>query len=146
MPTDSHSTTAAGSLEPRSKSPGLTAPTLLLIAICALVYFLDGLIHSILGPLAPEIARSLQLSNSELGPIFSANLIGQCLGLVVFPIFAARAGQRGVVLVSLVGFGVAQNCTALSDGGTSLFVWRLITGVFLGGCLPSLNFHAPQFP
>lgn len=130
MPADAHSTTAEASL-------GLTAPTLLLIAICALVYFLDGLIHSILGPLAPQIARSLQLSNADLGPIFSANLVGQCLGLIVFPVFAGRAGQRAVVLVCLIGFGLAQSGTALANGPTSLFVWRLVTGVFLGGCLPS---------
>lgn len=129
--------TAAASRERMSESQDLTPPTLLLIAICALVYFLDGLVHSILGPLAPEIARSLQLSNAVLGPIFSANLVGQCLGLIVFPALAARAGQRAIVLISLVGFGLAQSSTALADSGTSLFVWRLITGVFLGGCLPS---------
>ncbi|HEY6924298.1 MAG TPA: MFS transporter [Steroidobacteraceae bacterium] len=137
MPTDSQSMTAAASRERMSESQDLTPPTLLLIAICALVYFLDGLVHSILGPLAPEIARSLQLSNAVLGPIFSANLVGQCLGLIVFPALAARAGQRAIVLISLVGFGLAQSSTALADSGTSLFVWRLITGVFLGGCLPS---------
>ncbi len=50
--------------------PRLAAPTLLLIGLCSLVYFLDGLIHSILGPLAPEMSRSLQLTLGELGPIF----------------------------------------------------------------------------
>lgn len=111
--------------------------TLVLIGICALVYFLDGVIHSILGPLAPEMARSLQLSSTQLGPIFSANLIGQCIGLVVFPILSGRLGQRAVMLVCLAGFGIAQSGTALAEGPTALFVWRLITGVFLGGCLPS---------
>jgi len=110
---------------------------LVLIGICSLVYLLDGLIHSILGPLAPQMARSLHLSNAELGPIFSANLVGQCIGLVVLPMFVGRIGQRGIVLVSLLGFGLAQSGSALADGATSLFVWRLATGVFLGGCLPS---------
>jgi MFS family permease len=115
----------------------LSAPVLTLIGISSLIYFLDGLIHSILGPLAPDLARSLALSNTELGPIFSANLLGQCIGLVVFPLFASRIGQRAVVLVSVVGFGLGQCLSALSTGATDLFVWRLITGVFLGGCLPS---------
>jgi MFS family permease len=115
----------------------LSAPVLLLTGICALVYFLDGLIHSVLGPLAPEMARALQLTNTQLGPIFSANLVGQCIGLVVFPLLAGRAGQRTVVLTCLAGFGLAQAATALANGPVSLVVWRLITGVFLGGCLPS---------
>ena len=116
---------------------GFTAPILMLTGICALVYFLDGLIHSILGPLAPEIARSLHLSKAQLGPIFSANLGGQCIGLVVFPLLAARAGQRAIVLICLAGFGLAQSATALSGSAAELIVWRMITGVFLGGCLPS---------
>jgi MFS family permease len=114
-----------------------TTPILVLTGLCALVYFLDGLIHSILGPLAPEMARSLQLSNVQLGPIFSANLAGQCVGLVVVPLFSSRLSQRAIVLLCLTGFGLAQSATALSDGATALIVWRLITGVFLGGCLPS---------
>jgi MFS transporter, AAHS family, 4-hydroxybenzoate transporter len=115
----------------------LPAPVLVLIGLCALVYFLDGLIHSILGPLAPDMSRSLQLSVAQLGPIFSANLAGQCVGLVVFPVLASRAGERAIVLICLVGFGLAQAATALADSATSLIIWRLIVGVFLGGCLPS---------
>jgi AAHS family 4-hydroxybenzoate transporter-like MFS transporter len=120
-----------------SADDGFTAPIRVLTGICAAVYFLDGLIHSILGPLAPEMARSLQLSNTQLGPIFSANLVGQCIGLVVFPLLAGRMGQRAIVLICLAGFGIAQSATALADSATGLFVWRLITGLFLGGCLPS---------
>jgi MFS family permease len=114
-----------------------TKPVLVLTGLCALVYLLDGLIHSILGPLAPDMARSLQLSSAQLGPIFSANLAGQCIGLVVLPLFSNRMSQRAIVLISLAGFGIAQSATALADGAMSLIVWRLITGVFLGGCLPS---------
>ena len=109
----------------------------LLIALCSLVYLLDGLIHSILGPLAPGIAGSLGLTNAQLGPIFSANLLGQCIGLVVVPLVTGRARQHVVVLLALLGFGLATAGTALAQGATSLFIWRLVTGLFLGGCLPS---------
>jgi MFS family permease len=126
----------ADSLEPAADSR-LTARLMVLIGICSLIYFLDGLIHSILGPLAPDMARSLTLSNAELGPIFSANLIGQCIGLVAFPVLASRMGQRAIVILAVVGFALGQCGSALADGATSLFVWRLVTGVFLGGCLPS---------
>lgn len=106
------------------------------VGIAALIYFLDGLIHSILGPLAPDMARDLRLGNAELGPVFSANLIGQCIGLVVFPAFAGRIGQGLSIVLAVLGFGAFQAASALADGATSLFVIRLITGIFLGGCLP----------
>ncbi len=115
----------------------LTREMTLLIGICALVYFLDGLVHTVLGPLAPEIARALSLKPAQLGPIFSANLIGQCIGLVTVPLLVPRLGHRLIVIIMLLGFGVAQGATALADTAGELFVFRLITGIFLGGCLPS---------
>ena len=39
-----------------------------------------------MGPLAGPIAKSLSLSRTELGAIFSANLVGQCIA----PVLAAR--------------------------------------------------------
>src|SRR5690606_8041850 len=107
------------------------------VAVSTAIYFLDGLIHTILGPLAPDIARSLSLGNAELGPIFSSNLVGQCLGLVVFPAIASRFGHRITVTLAVAGFALGQAARALATDGTSLFAIRLVTGVFLGGCLPS---------
>lgn len=107
------------------------------IAICTAIYLLDGLIHTILGPLAPDIARSLDLGKAELGPIFSSNLIGQCIGLVVFPAIAGRIGHRHTVTLAVLGFALGQGASALAGSGTGLFAIRLVTGVFLGGCLPS---------
>ena len=120
-----------------SGSSAIPARTVRLIGICSLVYFLDGLIHSILGPLAPDIARTLNLANEQLGAIFSANLAGQCIGLILLPLLGARVGQRPVVLIAVAGFGLAQGASALAETASALFFWRLLTGIFLGGCLPS---------
>lgn len=114
--------------------PKLALP---IILICSLVYFLDGLVHSIMGPLAPDIAATLRLSHAALGPIFSANLIGQCIGLVLFPLLVDRLGHRRIVLITLVGFGFFEALTAAAASAQQLFFARLVTGAFLGGCLPS---------
>ena len=117
------------------------------VAVCTAIYLLDGLIHTILGPLAPDIARSLSLGNAELGPIFSSNLIGQCIGLVVFPLIAGRFGHRMTVTLAVAGFALGQAASALAENGATLFAIRLATGVFLGGCLPScLAIVAAQAP
>ena len=120
-----------------TRQPAISAATLVIVATCALVYFLDGLVHTIMGPLAPEFAPALGIGSAALGPIFSANLIGQCIGLVALPPVAARFGDRWTVGLTLAGFGIAQAATGLAGSGTDLFWMRLVTGIFLGGCLPS---------
>jgi len=128
-------------------SARLSGPTLRLVLICAFAYFLDGLVHSDMGPLAPGIARSLSLSRAELGPVFSANLVGQCIGLIVVPLLLRRVNHRTIVVAMIIGFGLAHTLTGLATGRDSLIVMRVITGFFLGGALPSgLAMVASQTP
>jgi MFS family permease len=109
----------------------------IVIGICSLAYLLDGVVFSIMGPLAPDIARTLALTNAALGPIFSASLLGQCFGLVLFPLVANRTGHRIVVIGTLVGSGLFQGLGAIADTAGQLLLLRLVTGFFLGGSLPS---------
>ena len=107
------------------------------IGIAAAIFFLDGLIHTVLGPMAPQISQEMGLENATLGPIFSANLIGQTIGLLGFPVLAGRYGHRLVVIVAVIGFCLAQFATAMAWDAISLFSFRLIDGIFLGGAMPS---------
>ncbi|WP_404714128.1 MFS transporter [Sphingomonas sp. MMS24-J13] len=107
------------------------------IAICSLAYLLDGVVFSIMGPLAPEIAHTLALTNAALGPIFSANLAGQCFGLILFPLLANRTGHRIVVVGTLAGFGLFQAISGAAETASQLLLLRFVTGFFLGGSLPS---------
>ncbi|MCP5145241.1 MAG: MFS transporter [Gammaproteobacteria bacterium] len=108
-----------------------------LILVCSLAYFFDGLIHTIMGPLAPEIATELQLSHAQMGPIFSANLIGQCIGLMTVPMLVGRLGHRWITVVTLIGFGLFEVLVGFAESAQQLFMLRMVTGYFLGGCLPS---------
>jgi MFS family permease len=107
------------------------------LAVCTLVYLLDGLVHSILGPLAPQIAASLHMTHAEMGPVFSANLIGQSVGLIAFPLLAGRIGNRKVVIVTAAGFGTFELAAGFSTSWEALFAIRTLTGLFLGGALPT---------
>lgn len=107
------------------------------ISVLTAIYFLDGLIHTVLGPMAPEISAELGLGPEALGQIFSANLIGQTIGLLAFPMIARRWGHRFAIILAVFGFSLAQFATAISWDALSLFAFRLVDGIFLGGCLPS---------
>lgn len=116
-----------------------TQPTFRLATIlaCSLVYLFDGLIHTILGPLAPAIARNMVLTPAEMGPIFSANLIGQCIGLMTVPLLVNRLGHRRITLYTLLGFGLFELLIGFAQNFNQLFFLCVTTGFFLGGCLPS---------
>ena len=116
---------------------GLDGRMLLLIGVCSLTFFLDSLIPTLMGPLAGPIARSLSLSRTELGAVFSANLVGQCIGLLTIPLLARRFGHRSLILWTTLGFGLSQALTAFVIDRDTLVASRLVTGVFLGGALPS---------
>jgi MFS family permease len=116
---------------------GLEGRVLLLIGVCSLTFFLDSLIPTLMGPLAAPIAKSLSLSRTELGAVFSANLVGQCLGLLTIPLLVRRFGHRSIILWTTLGFGLTQALTAFVIDRDTLVASRLITGVFLGGALPS---------
>lgn len=113
------------------------AMDLAVIGACSLAYLLDGIVFTILGPMAPDLARALSLSNVQLGQTFSANLIGQCIGLVFFPLIGHRASHRLIIVSTLCGFGIFQAASGLAMDAGQLFWLRLVTGFFLGGSLPS---------
>jgi MFS transporter, AAHS family, 4-hydroxybenzoate transporter len=115
----------------------LTREQLILIGLCAVGYFVDGLSSAILAPFAPAVMRSLQLSKAELGSMFSANLLGQCLGLIIIPLFEGRIGPRRTIVWSTVLFGLGDVASGLAGNRDELLVCRLIIGVGVGGTLPA---------
>lgn len=100
-------------------------------------YLLDGVAHSIMGPLAPAIARELGISRSEMGPIFSANLLGQIVGLLLVPLLQSRISHRWIIVFCTAAFGVLEASTGLADTAMHLAGLRFLTGIGLGGALPS---------
>jgi len=129
-----HDSSARGDAAAR---PGGTKGLWPIVTICTLVYLLDGLVHSILGPVAPQMSAALALTPQQLGTIFSANLIGQSIGLFLFPVLATRVGNRAVVLITSAGFGLFELASGFAQDGDTMFAIRLLTGFFLGGALPT---------
>lgn len=110
---------------------------ILLIGLCSAAYLMDGVTHAVLGPLAPDIARALHLSKVDLGPVFSANLVGQCVGLMFVPLLQGRFGPRRLIVWCVAAIGLCVLANAFVTSRDGLIALRLLTGVALGGALPS---------
>jgi MFS transporter, AAHS family, 4-hydroxybenzoate transporter len=116
--------------------PRLTRGHWAVIVLCSAAYLLDGLTQHILGPLAPAIARTLDLSRPELGPVFSASYAGQAVGLIFISLLPARFGYRPVLVAAVASFGLLEIATGFADSRNHLIALRFLTGIGLGGALP----------
>ena len=110
---------------------------LLTVVLCGATLFMDGFDAQAMGYVAPALAPELHIARQALGPVFSSGLVGIMIGALLFGPLADRVGRRPVLILCTVLFGVCSLLTVKADSLTSLLVYRLITGLGLGGALPN---------
>jgi AAHS family 4-hydroxybenzoate transporter-like MFS transporter len=109
---------------------------LLVVALCGGVVFFDGLDLLSISYAAPHIARALGLSAQQVGLVFSAGLLGLCIGSLAVGAFSDRRGRKPALLLSVLLFSAGSILTGLAEGLPSLLAWRLVTGLGLGAATP----------
>jgi AAHS family 4-hydroxybenzoate transporter-like MFS transporter len=105
--------------------------------LCAAVVFMDGFDAQAIGYVAPTLSKAWNLKPGELGPVFGAGLFGLMLGALAFSPVADRIGRKPVIIFCTLWFGVASFLTVTAESTASLFAWRFITGLGLGGAMPN---------
>jgi MFS transporter, AAHS family, 4-hydroxybenzoate transporter len=108
------------------------------VVLCALVAACDGFDTQAIAFVAPAISKDWAVPPPQFGAIFSAGLVGLALGAFLFGSLADRVGRKSVILFCVALFGLSSMLTTLSSDMAALAVWRLITGLGLGGVLPNL--------
>jgi AAHS family 4-hydroxybenzoate transporter-like MFS transporter len=109
----------------------------LLLACCA-VLFLDGFDTQGIGYVAPDLAQDWGLARGALGPVFSAGLLGNMIGALVFGPVADRMGRKHIIVLSTAAFGLGTLATVFAQDIFSLLVIRFLTGLGLGAALPNV--------
>jgi MFS transporter, AAHS family, 4-hydroxybenzoate transporter len=109
-----------------------------IILLCALVAACDGFDTQAIAFVAPAISKLWGVPPPQFGGIFSAGLVGLALGAFLFGSLADRVGRKSVILFCVALFGISSILTTLSSGMVDLAVWRILTGLGLGGVLPNL--------
>jgi AAHS family 4-hydroxybenzoate transporter-like MFS transporter len=107
------------------------------IALCACVVFMDGFDTQAIGYVAPTLGRLWSLKPGALGPVFGAGLFGLMLGALIGGPIADRVGRKRILVLSTLAFGLCSLLTVTADSLDSLLLWRLTTGLGLGGAMPN---------
>jgi benzoate transport len=94
---------------------------------------------------SPGIAAEWGIDRAALGVVLAMELIGMGLGSIVIGRIADRAGRRRTMLGCL-GVMVAGMFMVTTAGTIAeLSVWRVVTGLGIGGMLASINAVAAEF-
>ena len=123
----------------------LSGYQVLVVLICFVLNFNDGIDVLLVSFTAPSIAHSLGLSQTQLGYIFSAGLAGMTAGCFLLAPLADRIGRRPVFIISLFTITTGMLLVYFSDGFGELLLLRCLTGFGIGGILPNLATIAAEF-
>ncbi len=98
---------------------------------------MDGFDAQALGFVGPALTSQLQIARAALGRVISMGLIGMMIGALVCGPIADRFGRKPVLVACSLAFGIGSLLTATATGLQSLFVFRFLTGLGLGGAMPN---------
>src|SRR3989440_8785262 len=100
-----------------------------LIVWSVLIAFIDGYDISAIALAAPELVKAWGVSRAELGPVFSASLIGILFGSMSFGWVGDRYGRKSALIGSLLLFGAFTWAGAHAGNLQQMFWLRLIAGL-----------------
>lgn len=107
------------------------------VALCALVTFVEGIDLTLIPLLAPRITDAWSLEPTELGSIFAIAAFGLILGGTGIGWLADRIGRRGALLAAMVLMTGSTLVTAWVTTTEQLLVCRFLAGIAFGGCVPA---------
>ncbi|MGF7146817.1 benzoate transport [Sphingomonas zeicaulis] len=88
---------------------------------------------------SPGIATEWGIDRAALGIVLSMELVGMAIGSLVLGGIADRIGRRATILSCLVLMTIGMIGAATSAGIATLCLWRVLTGLGIGGMLAATN-------
>src|SRR4030095_17205882 len=123
----------------------MSVPQIVVVAITIALNALDGFDVLSISFASPGIAQEWGIDRAALGIVLSMELIGMALGSVFLGGVADKIGRRPTILGCLVVMAVGMVLATTVRGLIDLSIWRIVTGLGIGGMLASINAVAAEF-
>jgi benzoate transport len=88
---------------------------------------------------SPGISRDWGVDRAALGIVLSMELVGMAVGSVVLGGVADRIGRRNTILGCLLVMAAGMALASTAHDVVTLSVWRVLTGLGIGGMLAATN-------
>ena len=103
----------------------------------ALILFADGYNVQVISYVAPQIAREWSIPREVLGWILAADKFGLMAGYLAVSPMSGYFGHKRIAIGCVALFGLMALLTTTASGTVELFAVRFLTGIGLGGAIPS---------
>lgn len=111
---------------------------ILTVFLCFWVAFFEGFDLQAPGIAAKGIAETFALDQVQLGYVFSLGVFGMLFGAFLGGRVADYLGQKKVLILSILIFGVFMTITAIAPNTEILYIARFLTGLGLGAAMPTM--------
>ena len=115
------------------------ARRILALVLLAGVFVIDGYDINSMALAVPRLQEPLGIPADEFGWVLWAILFGLGAGAALIAPLGDRIGRRPLIVFGCLATAVATLGTATSDTLTEFFIWRVLTGLGLGACLPNCS-------
>jgi MFS transporter, AAHS family, 4-hydroxybenzoate transporter len=123
----------------------MSAYQILIVVLCFVLNMNDGIDVSVVSFTGSVIMKEWGLSNTLLGSVFSAGLAGMTAGCLFLAPFGDKIGRRNVFLISISLITAGMFGVYISQSFTHIIISRLITGLGIGGILPTMASATAEF-
>lgn len=109
------------------------------LILMAGVMLIDGFDLNAMPLAVPHLLEGYGLPMTAFGTVFAAVLVGLGLGAVALGPLGDRLGRRVMIVAPCLAIGIATLATASATTIGAFVLWRFLTGLALGACLPNVS-------
>lgn len=109
------------------------------LILLAAVFVMEGFDINAMALAVPRLAGPLGLEPPNFGLVLSALPLALGAGGAVLAPFGDRFGRRTLIVAGCLGVALFTLATATSGSIPEFLLWRLLTGIALGACLPNCS-------
>jgi len=118
---------------------------MLVVGVTIALNALDGFDILSISFASPGIATEWGIDRAALGIVLSMELIGMAIGSIVLGGVADKIGRRPTILGCLAVMSLGMMMATTVTGLVDLSIWRVVTGLGIGGMLAAINAVSAEF-
>jgi benzoate transport len=123
----------------------MTRAQIMVVGLTVLMNAIDGFDVLSIAFASPGIAREWGIAQTALGVVLSMELIGMAFGSVLLGGVADKIGRRPTLLGCVVVMTIGMIGATTASSPVQLSMWRVFTGLGIGGMLSGINAVVAEF-